>query len=109
MQADDCGEDATVGFVVLGSETRMSFPPAPPSPPPPPEKRYVAVIAVAIATGILVVGSRMLFVGTAPGDAEPNVAADAADIFVFELDGSNMRNLTESNDWESASDWGPQP
>jgi hypothetical protein len=34
---------------------------------------------------------------------------DAADIFVFELDGSNMRNLTESNNWESASDWGPQP
>ena len=62
---------------MLGSETRMSFPPAPPSPPPPPEKRYVAVIAVAIVTGILVVGSLMLFVGTAPGDAEPNVAADA--------------------------------
>jgi hypothetical protein len=52
---------------VLGSETRMSFPPAPPSLPPPPEKRYVAVIAVAIATGILVVGSLMLFVGAAPG------------------------------------------
>jgi hypothetical protein len=64
-------------FAVLGSETRMSFPPAPPSPPPPPEKRYGAVIAVAIATGILVVGSLMLFVGTAPGDAEPKVAADA--------------------------------
>ena len=62
---------------MLGSETRMSFPPVPPSPPPPPEKRYVAVIAVAIATGILVVGSLMLFVGTAPGDAEPKVAADA--------------------------------
>ena len=62
---------------MLGSETRMSFPPVPPSPPPPPEKRYVAVIAVAIAAGILVVGSLMLFVGTAPGDAEPNVAADA--------------------------------
>ncbi len=55
----------------------MSFPPVPPSPPPPPEKRYGAVIAVAIATGILVVGSLMLFVGTAPGDAETNVAADA--------------------------------
>src|SRR5262245_12867408 len=56
----------------------MSFPPVPPSPPPPPppEKRYGAVIAVAIATGILVVGSLMLFVGTAPGDAEPNVTAD---------------------------------
>jgi hypothetical protein len=62
---------------VVGSETRVSFPPAPPSPPPPPEKRYGAVIAVAIATGFLVVGSLMLFVGTAPGDAEPNVAADA--------------------------------
>lgn len=62
---------------MLGSETRMSFPPVPPSPPPPPEKRYGAVIAVAIAVGILVVGSLMFFVGTAPGDAEPNVAADA--------------------------------
>ena len=62
---------------MLGSETRMSFPPVPPSTPPPPEKRYVAVIAVAIVTGILVVGSLMLFVGTAPGDAEPKVAADA--------------------------------
>jgi hypothetical protein len=71
------GEDRTGRFAVLGSETRMSFPPVPPSPPPPPEKRYVAVIAVAIVTGILVVGSLMLFVGTAPGDAEPNVAADA--------------------------------
>jgi hypothetical protein len=55
----------------------MSFPPVPPSPPPPPKKRYAAVIAVAIATCILVVGSLMLFVGTAPGDAEPEVAADA--------------------------------
>lgn len=62
---------------MLGSETRMSLPPVPPSPPPPPEKRYGAVIAVAIATGVLVVGSLMLFVGTAPGDAEPNVATDA--------------------------------
>ena len=62
---------------MLGSETRMSFPPVPPSPPPPPKKGYVAVIAVAIATGILVVGSLMLFVGTAPGDAEPELAADA--------------------------------
>ncbi len=62
---------------MLGSETRMSFPPIPPSPPPPPKKRYAAVIAVAIATGVLVVGSLMLFVGTAPGDAEPEVAAEA--------------------------------
>jgi hypothetical protein len=77
MQADAFGEDARGGFAVLGSETRISFPPVPPSPPPPPEKRYAAVIAVAIATGILVVGSLMLFVGTAPGDAEPNVSADA--------------------------------
>jgi hypothetical protein len=77
MPADAFGQDRTGRFAVLDSETRMSFPPVPPSPPPPPEKRYVAVIAVAIATGILVVGSLMLFVGTAPGDAEPNVAADA--------------------------------
>ena len=62
---------------MLGSETRMSFPPIPPSPPPPPKKRHAAVIAVAIATGVLVVGSLMLFVGTAPGDAEPEVAAEA--------------------------------
>ena len=60
---------------MLDSETRMSFPPVPP--PPPPEKRYVAIIAVAIVTGILVVGSLMLFVGTEPGDAEPTIAADA--------------------------------
>jgi hypothetical protein len=77
MPADAFGQDRTGRFAVLDSETRMSFPPVPPSPPPPPEKRYVAVIAVAIATGILVVGSLMLFVGTAPGDAEPNVAAEA--------------------------------
>ena len=62
---------------MVGSETRMSLPPVPPSPPLPPERRYGAVIAVAIATGALVVGSLMLFVGTAPGDAEPNAAADA--------------------------------
>jgi hypothetical protein len=55
----------------------MSFPPVPPSPPPPPEKRYGAVIAVAIAIGVLVVGSLMLFVRAAPGDAEPSAAADA--------------------------------
>ena len=61
---------------MLEPDTRMSFPPVPPSPPPP-GKRYAAVIAVAIATGILVVGSLMLLVGTAPGDAEPEVAADA--------------------------------
>jgi hypothetical protein len=77
MRADASGEEATEGFAVLGSETRMSFPPVPPPPPPPPEKRYVAVIAVAIVTGILVVGSLMLFVGTAPGVAEPTVAPDA--------------------------------
>jgi hypothetical protein len=77
MQTDAFGKDATGRFAVLGSETRMSFPPVPPSPPPPPKKGYVAVIAVAIATGILVVGSLMLFVGTAPGDAEPELAADA--------------------------------
>ena len=59
---------------MLDSETRMSFPPVPP--PPPPQKRYGAIIAVAVVTGVLVVGSLMLFVGTAPGDAEPNVAAD---------------------------------
>lgn len=33
----------------------------------------------------------------------------AADVFVFHLDGSNLRNLTESDAWESASDWGSQP
>lgn len=33
----------------------------------------------------------------------------AADVYVFNLDGSNLRNLTESNAWESASDWGAQP
>jgi hypothetical protein len=77
MQTDAFGEDATGRSAVLGSETRKSFPPVPPTPPPPLKKRYVTVVAVAIATGILVVGSLMLFVGTAPGDAEPEVAADA--------------------------------
>ena len=62
---------------MLGSETRRSFPPVPPSPPPPPKKGYVAVIAAGIATGILVVGSLMLFVGTEPGDAKLEVGADA--------------------------------
>ena len=33
----------------------------------------------------------------------------AADVYVFDLDGSNIRNVTESNAWESASDWAPQP
>jgi hypothetical protein len=77
MQADPSGEDATGRSAVLGSETRKSLPPVPPSPPPPAKKGYVAVMAVAIATGILVVGSLMLFVGTAPADTEPEVAADA--------------------------------
>ena len=70
------GEDATGRFAVLGSETRTSFPPVPPSPPPLPKKRQVAVIVAAIATCVLVVGFLMLFVGTAPGDAEPEVGVD---------------------------------
>lgn len=37
----------------------------------------MAVIAAGIATGILVVGSLMLFVGTGPGDAKLEVGADA--------------------------------
>ena len=43
--------------------------------------------------------------GHIPGFGEDR----AADIFVFDLDGSNLRNLTESNAWESASDWGGEP
>jgi TolB protein len=40
----------------------------------------------------------------------PGVGHDqAADVFVFDLNGSDLRNVTESNAWESASDWGPQP
>ena len=62
---------------MLGSETRRSFPPVPPSPPPPPKKGYAAVIAAGIATGILVVGSLILFVGTESGDAKLEVGADA--------------------------------
>jgi hypothetical protein len=77
MQPEAFGEDATGRIAVLGSETRRSFPPLPPSPPPPPKKGYVAVIAAGIATGILVVGSLMLFVGTEPGDAKLEVGADA--------------------------------
>jgi hypothetical protein len=77
MQPEAFGEDAMGRIAVLGSETRRSFPPVPPSPPPPPKKGYVAVIAAGIATGILVVGSLMLFVGTEPGDAKLEVGADA--------------------------------
>lgn len=43
--------------------------------------------------------------GHAPGFGDDR----AADVYVFDLDGSNIRNVTESNAWESASDWGPQP
>jgi TolB protein len=40
----------------------------------------------------------------------PGVGVDrAADVFIFDLDGSHLRNVTESNTWESASDWGAQP
>jgi hypothetical protein len=77
MQAEAFGEDAIGRFAVLESETRLPFPPVPPSPPPEPKKRQVAVVVAAIATCILVVGSLMLFGGTAPGDAKPEGAADA--------------------------------
>lgn len=33
----------------------------------------------------------------------------AADVYVFKLDGSKIRNVTETNAWESASDWGSRP
>ena len=62
---------------MLESETRSPLPPVPPWQPQAPKKRQVAIIVAVIATGILVVGSLMLFVGTAPGDANPEVAADA--------------------------------
>lgn len=42
--------------------------------------------------------------GHAPGSGDDG----AADVYVFHLDGSNLRNVTQSNAWESASDWGPQ-
>ena len=61
---------------MLESETRSPLPPVPPWQPQAPKKRQVAIIVAVIATGILVVGSLMLFVGTAR-DAKPEVAADA--------------------------------
>ncbi|MDP9299552.1 MAG: hypothetical protein M3P43_01420 [Actinomycetota bacterium] len=32
-----------------------------------------------------------------------------ADLYVMNLDGSHLRNVTNSKPWESAPDWGPQP
>ena len=46
-----------------------------------------------------------IIAGRAPGDGE----TDNADLFIMEIDGSNMRNVTNTLDsWESAPDWGPQ-
>jgi TolB protein len=42
--------------------------------------------------------------GRVPGSGE----AGNADIYVMNLDGSGRRNVTKSNRWESASDWGPR-
>jgi Tol biopolymer transport system component len=43
--------------------------------------------------------------GHFPGSGEDG----AADVYVFDLDGSHLRNVTDSGTWESASDWGPRP
>jgi Tol biopolymer transport system component len=38
------------------------------------------------------------------------VGADGnADVFVMRLDGSHKRNITRTEDWDSAVDWGPRP
>ena len=31
------------------------------------------------------------------------------DVYVMNVDGSGLRDITNSNLWESASDWGPRP
>jgi Tol biopolymer transport system component len=36
-------------------------------------------------------------------------AAGNADVFVLRVDGSDIRNITNSFAWESAPDWGPRP
>jgi WD40-like Beta Propeller Repeat len=36
-------------------------------------------------------------------------AAGNADLYAANIDGSGLTNLTRSNPWESAVDWGPRP
>jgi TolB protein len=43
--------------------------------------------------------------GKAPGFGP----AGNADVYIMNLDGTGLRNLTQSPQWESAPDWGPQP
>jgi Tol biopolymer transport system component len=47
---------------------------------------------------------RRIVAGRVPGSGE----AGRADLYVTKLDGSDRRNLTRSNPWESAPDWGPR-
>ncbi len=47
---------------------------------------------------------RRIQAGRVPGSGK----AGNADVYVMRLDGSHRRNVTRSNAWESASDWGPR-
>jgi TolB protein len=47
---------------------------------------------------------RRIQAGRVPGLGK----AGNADLYVMRLDGSGWRNVTHSNAWESASDWGPR-
>ena len=47
----------------------------------------------------------MITVSRSPGVGK----AGNADIFVMNLDGSGLRNVTRSQIWDSAPDWGPPP
>ncbi len=43
--------------------------------------------------------------GHAPGHG----AAGNADVYTMKVDGTDLQNITNSNRWESAPDWGPRP
>ncbi len=43
--------------------------------------------------------------GHAPGHG----AAGNADVYTMKVDGTDLQNVTNSNRWESAPDWGPRP
>jgi TolB protein len=47
---------------------------------------------------------KRIVAGRVPGSGE----AGRADLYVMKLDGSGRRNLTRSDRWESAPDWGPR-
>jgi Tol biopolymer transport system component len=48
---------------------------------------------------------KFITVARTPGHGK----AGNADVYVVRLDGSQLRNITGSNAWESVPDWGPRP